>query len=207
LQRHPTSDVVDSISPFGGCSRLLEHYRQIGSALIVYERTMYASLFSTFGDSREFSPSVAFVPVEVLESYLDDLLDLGVADESLFIKRVRPSSRALATSCVWLAALCLGFFSVVTIVSAIPIPALLLGSFLAGLGSASYFLPRTRILRRFGFATIISREIASRRGHDKSALGGFATTLLMREFWRGREGGQTSRLPPHPARIAVRYYH
>ena len=168
---------------------------------------MYTALVSTFGDIRDFSPTVSFVPVEVLESYLDDLLDLGVSDEGLFIKKPRLPKRTLATWGVWLAALLVGALSLSAVVPSIPTPALLLASFLSGLASAFYFLPRTKILRRFGFATIISREIASRRGHDKGALGGFATTMLMREFWRGREGGRTAHLPPHPARIAVRYYH
>jgi hypothetical protein len=168
---------------------------------------MYGALVHPRGHSREFSHGVVFVPVEVLESYLDDLLDLGVSDESLFIKKPRPSTRALVLLCTAFATFLGAVYSIAVGPFEVPIPALLLVTFLAGIGSAFYFVPRTKILRRFGFATIVSREISARRGDDKTDLGGFATRLLIRDLWHGREGGRVSRLPPHPARIAVRYYH
>jgi len=192
---------------FAGCTRLLEHYRHTGLALLTYEGRMYGSLGPSSANSTEFSHGVAFVPVEVLESYLDDLLDLGVSDESLFIKKPRPSRRAVVLLAVCLLAL-LGAIISLTIGSVeVPIPALLLVTFLAGIGSTFYFLPRTKILRRFGFATVVSREIALRRGHDRTDLGGFATRLLIRDLWRVRQPGRPSHLPPHPARVVVRYYH
>jgi hypothetical protein len=168
---------------------------------------MYGAFVPTKAHSQEFSHGVAFVPVEVLESYLDDLLDLGVSDESLFIKKPRPAKRALA-----LLLLCLATFGGVLYSMAVgpfevPMPALLIVTFLAGIGSAFYFVPRTKVLRRFGFATIVSQEIAARRGHDRTDLGGFATRLLIRDLWNTREAGRSPHLPPHPARVAVRYYH
>lgn len=168
---------------------------------------MYGALVPTKAHSREFSHGVAFVPVEVLESHLDDLLDLGVSDESLFIKKPRPPKRALALLLICLATLTGVVYSMAVGPFEVPMPALLIVTFLAGIGSAFYFVPRTKILRRFGFATIVSQEIASRRGHDRTDLGGFATRLLIRDFWSGREGGRAQHLPPHPARIALRYYH
>ncbi len=195
------------ISAFGGCTRLLEHYRQTGAALLAYEGRMYGALVPTKSHSREFSHGVAFVPVEVLESYLDDLLDLGVSDESLFIKKPRPSKRALLLVGICLLTLLGALYSLTVGPFEVPMPALLLSTFLAGIGSAFYFVPRTKILRRFGFATIVSREIAARRGHDRTDLGGFATRLLIRDLWQAPRGGRASHLPPQPARVAIRYYH
>jgi hypothetical protein len=195
------------ISAFAGCTRLLEQYRHTGLALLNHEGWMYGALGPSSINSREFSHGVAFVPVEVLESYLDDLLDLGVSDESLFIKKPRPSKRAVALLAVCLLALLGAVFSLTVGSVEIPIPALLLVTFLAGIGSTFYFLPRTKILRRFGFATVVSREIAARRGHDRTDLGGFATRLLIRDLWRVRPSGRASHLPPHPARVVARYYH
>jgi hypothetical protein len=84
--------------------------------------------------------------------------------------------------------------------------ALILVTFLAGLGAALYFIPRMKVLRRFSFATVVSGEIARRRGHDRTNVGGFATRLLMRDLWQRGEA-QGSALPLHPARISARYYH
>jgi hypothetical protein len=156
---------------------------------------------------RDFRTSVSFVPVEVLESYLDDLLDLGVSDDSLFIRRPRTSRRALAL--LMLSAVTALYLVVTAEItpSAVSLPVVVTVAFLAGLGSALYFLPRSKVVRRFSFATVVSREIASRRGHDRTSVGDFATKLLSREFWVGRQGGRVGNMPPHPARVVLRQYH
>jgi len=84
--------------------------------------------------------------------------------------------------------------------------ALILVTFLSGLGAALYFIPRMKVLRRFSFATLVSGEITRRRGYDRTNVGGFATRLLMRDLWQRGEG-QGSAIPLHPARVAARYYH
>lgn len=193
-------------TPFGGCNRLLEQYQQTGRALLEYERRTCGALIPGQRYSREFGQSVAFVPVEVLESYLDDLLDVGVSDESLFIKKLQPAKRAIALSAVGLATFAVLALEVVNGATVASLTALILTTFLAGLGAALYFVPRMRVLRRFSFATVISGEIARRRGHDRTNVGGFATRLLMRELWQRGEA-QGAALPLHPARIVVRYYH
>ena len=141
-----------------------------------------------------------------MESYLDDLLDVGVSDESLFIKKLQPAKRALALSAVGLAAFALSAFEVLSGATVASLTALILVTFLAGLGAALYFIPRMKVLRRFSFATVVSGEIARRRGHDRTNVGGFATRLLMRDLWQRGEA-QNPALPLHPARIAARYYH
>ena len=198
----------DDRHPFAGCNRLLEQYQQIGRGLLAYEARVGGALIPVQRYVRDFSHSVAFVSVEVLESYLDDLLDIGVCDESLFIKKSRLSKRAFAL-------LILGVTAAATILwmgrgaeQQFSVPTLVMAAFLAGLGSALYFLPRTKVLRRFSFATLVSREIARRRGHDKTSMGDFATKLLSREFWIGRaSGSRVGNMPPAPARVVLRVIH
>ena len=203
-----TAPLHDSqlLSPFGGCNRLLEHYQQTGRALLGYERRICGALIPGQRHNREFGQSVAFVPVEVLESYLDDLLDVGVSDESLFIKKLQPAKRALALSAVGLAAFAVSAVEVMNGATIASLTALILVTFLAGLGAALYFIPRMKVLRRFSFATVVSGEIARRRGQDRTNVGGFATRLLMRDLWQRGEA-QGPALPLHPARISARYYH
>jgi hypothetical protein len=193
--------------PFGGCNRLLEQYQQIGRALLAYEQVLCGALIPAQRLVREFSAAVAFVPVEVLESYLDDLLDLGVTDESLFIKKPRPAKRAM----LLMATALIGLSGAVCVwegdLTAAVLPALLVTTFLAGIGSAMYFLPRTKVIRRFSLATVVSREVASRRGLDKTDMGSFATRFLRGDMWKLNDRSPGSALPPYPARAALRYYH
>lgn len=194
------------LTPFGGCNRLLEQYQQTGRALLEYERRTCGALIPGQRHNREFGQSVSFVPVEVLESYLDDLLDVGVTDESLFIKKLQPAKRALVLSAIGLAAFAVSAVEVLSGATLASLTALIVVTFFSGLGAALYFIPRMKVFRRFNFATVVSGEIARRRGHDRTNVGGFATRLLMRDLWqRGEARG--SALPPHPARLAVRYYH
>jgi hypothetical protein len=184
----------DDLSPFGGCAKLLSHYRQVGAALLRYETVVCGSLLPGQRYVREFGLAVAFVPVEVLESYLDDVLDLGVNDESLFISKTRPAKRAMFLVVLCLATISYLGYAAFTGESNTAWPLLTVVAFSAGIGSALYFLPRTKALRRFSFATVMSREIARRRGHDKTSIGDFATRLLHRELWGAKSVGRVAAL-------------
>jgi hypothetical protein len=86
-------------------------------------------------------------------------------------------------------------------------PALLAITFLAGIASTLYFLPRTKAIRRFSFATVVSREIGQRRGQDKGEVGNFASRLLMGDMWK-LNGYTTSRsIGAYSSRIGARYFH
>ena len=203
-----TAPLADDIlrSPFGGCNRLLEQYQQTGRALLDYERRLCGALIPGPRFSREFGHAVAFIPVEVLESYLDDLLDVGVSDDSLFISKLKPAKRALALIAIGVTALGASAFEVSGGATLASLTTLIIVTFFSGLGAAVYFIPRMKVIRRFSFATVVSGEIARRRGHDRTNVGGFATRLLMRDLWQRGEA-QGSSLPPHPARLAVRHFH
>jgi|694.fasta_scaffold110661_4 hypothetical protein len=202
-------------APFGGCVRLLDQYRQIGRSLLEFEEGVCGYLGSSKAHLAVFSTSVSFVPVEVLEGFLDDLLDLGVSDESLFIRKSRPALRAILLLVTCISALLLLTFNTSAFSESTALPLLLLVVFLAGLGSALYFIPRTKVLRRFNFATVVSREISQRRGIDKSDMGGFATRLLIREWWGVKGtmpapfGSLNSDMSPQPIpqRVVTRVIH
>jgi len=200
------SSEFDSQHPFGGCNRLLQQYQQIGKALLTYEQVLCGALIPAPRLVKEFSAGVSFVPVEVLESYLDDLLDLNVCDESLFIK-VRTAKRAMVLMATALVGLSGAFFVWQGELTAALLPALLVTTFLAGIGSAMYFLPRTKVIRRFSFATVLSREIASRRGIDKADMGSFAGRLLIGDVWKLHDRQSSQSMPPHPARVVAKYFH
>jgi len=194
------------VNPFGGCNRLLEQYQQVGRSLLDYEHRVCGAIIPGPRFSREFGHAVAFVPVEVLESYLDDLLDVGVSDEGLFIRKRKPAKRALALIVIGMATLGASAVEVLNGATLASLSALILVTFFAGLGAAFYFIPRMKVIRRYSFATVVSGEIARRRGHDRTNVGGFATRLLMRDLWQRGEG-QGPAIPLHPARIAAPYYH
>lgn len=165
---------------FGGCNRLLEQYQSTGAALLEYERNICRALIPGQRNSRDFGHAVAFVPVEVLESYLDDLLDVGVSDESLFIHRSQSSALVWTVSGVGAVALLAAVVQVMNDATLASIVLLILVTFFCGLGAALYLIPRMKVLRRFSFANIVSGEIARRRGFDRNndlrpniALAGF----------------------------------
>jgi hypothetical protein len=61
-----------------GVNKLLSQYQIIGQELLGVEDTGLVSGF------RE---GVSMIAVEVLESYLEDLLDLGISEEVLYLRR------------------------------------------------------------------------------------------------------------------------
>lgn len=154
--------------PFGGCNRLLGHYKTIGDELLQIE------VDGSIGSLRE---GVAFIPVEVLESYLEDLLDLGVKEETLYIKRDQYWLRSwqVLASGVGLA-LCSGLYAA-SAGSSIPTSfgvILMLG---LPFGLIFYFSPKAGLMRRMYFAQVLSAEISRRRGRDKD--GNLPTSRLI----------------------------
>lgn len=195
----------DSGSPFGGCVRLRDQYRQIGAALLDFEQEIYRDVLSGEALRRDFSHAVAFVPVEVLESYLDDLLDLRVSDESLsFCKRSVSLRLPFLLMIVGGATFCVTHVS-----ETLPLTVLLGVAFLAGVAATVAFLPHTRPVRRFGAAKVVANEISRRRGRYQNDGGSLATHNLLRELWRGRPlwqgrgGSAPHHLPPQPARVRL----
>lgn len=175
----------DDNCEFGGCFALAEHYRTVGSELVAYESRVgplrsvidlgrgYAGRISESSKSfKEFSQGVSFVPVEVLESYLEDILDLQVSDQKLSIIRYNKPIPP-------------GYFCLAGMGAA-----LALGGYCAGIGGGLllsmavtlfmalpfavvwYFVPHEGWVRRIGFAHVLSQEVRRRRGIHSENIGG-----------------------------------
>jgi len=175
---------------FGGCQNLLQHYRTIGSALATLEDKLGVKILITDVGQQHFSIEVSFILVEVLESYLEDLLEPDVSDESLFIKKSGPAIRGiffLALSFISLGATALSNLETKysTLSSPWELSMLVVILFLGGIGSALYFLPRTKVVRRFVFATLLSREIAQRRGSGGGRRESLYKLLFRSEYYVG----------------------
>jgi len=121
-----------------------------------------------------FEQGVVFVPVEYLESFLEDLLDLDVSEEDLFIigkKKLYASG--------WISLLGLAG-SLATGLYTVSLGASLLFSFALTVfialpfGILWHYAPRDRLSRRIRFARLLQSEVSRRRGDT----GPFVSTPL-----------------------------
>lgn len=158
--------------PFGGCNKLLFQYRAVGEALLAFERAYTLVGHLSPSTLRLFREGVAFVSLEVLESYLDDLLDPERSTEYLFIaRRDRVWQRSLVALAGLGGALTLGLHFASTGAS-------LFSSFALTVGLAApfavvwHYAPRESAVRRMGFAQILSHEISRRRGSSRDRRAG-----------------------------------
>lgn len=169
-----THDGVEGeLHPFGGCNKLAGQYRIIGRELLTFEQHSGLSSLTSPGKSETaFRQGISFIPVEVLESYFDDLLDIGQPDSILHIE-----SKSWIRRPGWMYVAVLGM-----------LVALLMGLYVASLGTSlpiafslavSLCIPFAAMLyiasnsasRRMRFAQLLSREIYRRRGiNDDSTL-------------------------------------
>jgi hypothetical protein len=161
-----TSGINSGGHPYLRSGKLVGEYRVIGAELLRYESGTRSYGYQSFSAFSGFREGVAFLSVEVLESYLEDLLDIDISDDALFIRlkgfRVRSTHWALAGL---LGAVTVGLYAAsggaslllslgVTITLAFPF------------AIVWHFAPRDGLTRRVGFAQILSHEIARRRGGD-----------------------------------------
>ncbi len=148
------------IHPFGGCNRLLGHYQTVGTELIKIESR---------GGIGSFREGVSFVPVEVLESYLEDLLDLGVKEETLFINRDFVWYRSRQLLAVGLGvALGVGLYAAST-GATLAVSSGLAAVLCVPLAVLFHGAPKIGLVRRMSFAQILSGEISRRRGRDRDS--------------------------------------
>lgn len=153
----PETETCDK-HPFGGCNRLLSHYQTVGEELLCVESR---------GGIGSFREGVAFVPVEVLESYLEDLLDLGVKEETLYIHRESHWFRSWQILVLGLmVALGAGLYAAsigASLLVSFGLTALLSVPF----GFFFHLTPKIGLIRRMSFAQVLSAEISRRRGRDR----------------------------------------
>jgi len=155
---------------------LSAHYEMIGRALVNWEKSRASHGQSEAVLCETFREEVVFVPVEVLESYLEDLLATEVSESSLYIKRSQLGfgPKKFCSNRLWpkvcaglgvLVAMTIGLFAAsigaslvysmaVTLICSLPFVSLW------------YFAPQATLTRRMTFAQVVSHEIARRRGVD-----------------------------------------
>ncbi len=143
---------------------LSNHYRVIGNELLLIERAHGPFRYRSGGVSTQFRENMTCVSTQILESYLDDLLDREISEERLFIE----NRRAIVGHFVLpLIGVLLG---VVSGLYASSLGAPLIISFCLAIAMVLpsigmlYFAPRGGLMRRMAFAQIVSHEILRRRG-------------------------------------------
>ena len=172
-----SSSQSSSVSLFGGCTRLGSQYREIGIALLCYEaqvgtvRSVIAMGKPNAGGALEqsesyqtFARAVSFVPVEVLESYLEDLLNYTIPESRLAIADTHSPLRAtLITLGGMIFAVGLGGYA--SWIGAGLALALSITIFMAvPFAIHWYFLPKESFVRRLVFGHVLTHEIGRRRG-------------------------------------------
>ncbi|MCB0335548.1 MAG: hypothetical protein KDD62_04560 [Bdellovibrionales bacterium] len=168
------------------CSSLSRDYATIGRELLEYEASSLGPQLAF----RNFREGVVFVSIAVLETYLEDLLDSDVLEERLYIGDVKPSSFRQNMTLGLLAsfAVCVGlslFFNLLPVLA---------GAALLGIGSlVTYYIcfisPKGKLVRRMGFAKVVSKEISRRRGIDDQ---GRRPAKQILEDWFSRASGTGS---------------
>lgn len=167
---------VEQPHGFGGCNALRSHYQRIGDELCAIDSGL--SRYGLRRDYQNFRVGVATVPVEVLESYCEDLLDIEVPEERLCINRRNLGLFFQMLAIVGLAAAFgWGLWSVAR--GASLIVSFVMTFFMsAPFAILWHFSPRMQLMRRIGFARIISQEIFRRRGGERGDATHVTTSVL-----------------------------
>ncbi|MCB0331886.1 MAG: hypothetical protein KDD55_00235 [Bdellovibrionales bacterium] len=168
---------------FGGCPRLEEQYRTIGKALEQFEKTNGRFRTPSPSSVKEFRQSLVFIPVEVLQSYLDDLLNLDVKPEQLFI-----THDAFGSRIAWVALFGMGLAVGLGLFAASGGATLLLSFALTVCIACPFAVlwhlsPREATVRRMRFAQLLSHEISKRRGGGKGTMTPTSSRLVFEGLW------------------------
>jgi hypothetical protein len=162
-------------------------YQSIGQSLLAYEQKakhITSDINFAFTELRE---NLAFIQVEVLESYLEDLLNPKVSDEALCIARKRTKFyRFIFDILVIVTALSAGLLFIEYGYSKYTAFLAIFCSFLP-----FYFLSKYSpflITRRMSLARALSKEISRRRGRDDDD--NTRTKIAIKDFFiRSNAGG------------------
>ena len=177
-------------------------YRTIGLELMRYESGTSAYGYQSFSAFTHFREGVSFIQVEVLESYLEDLLDLEITEDTLFIRlagfRVRSIHWSLAGL---LGALTIGLYAASRGAS-LPLSFGLTVALALPFAAMWHFAPRDGLARRLGFAQLLSHEIARRRGGDSERPTTLSPVALLEKLVAHRNPS-AARIGCHPSRREV----
>jgi len=154
-----------------GCNNLLNQYSLIGMELLRYENSSKNLMPVPESGILAFRQGVCCVPVEVLESYLEDLLDIEATDESLFIIPEKTNRLSSIITITGLLIAALISFAVAQSAGSLISAFVLMFMLSAPLGVLIlHYGPKHRALRRIKFARVVSLEIARRRGRGRGAV-------------------------------------
>lgn len=178
--------------PYGGCRRLRNQYSDIGQALLGCEQ-----LPRTRGVDRNedliklFQQEMVFIPTEVLEAYLDDLLNLVKTEKELYITpekscMVRRKTCGVIAAII-VAAVFLGVWMDGYLAMALPV-AVALGAIFS---LVWIVVPYSSMSRRIKFAQIVSQEVTRRRGDSRTSRGRrLSTRQVFEQLLSGSESEQ-----------------
>lgn len=165
-----TKDKQYSNQGFVRNEQLCRHYHSVGTALISYEKE--APILLRNINKRAMANlrvALSFLPDSILDSFLEDLLDLSVSDKDLFIAISGFSLRRLLVALpfaglltsvgvgFYLSTLDLPYSFCVAAIVILSIPFALLWE----------WVPRSTNRRLF-FARLIAAELSNRKGHRVS---------------------------------------
>lgn len=118
---------------------------------------------------REFRIEITTISRELLRSYLNDLLDLTIPEERLFIRKFGVGWWP-ALIAAWGMSIVL-FFSALSLMHGAPLllTSLVSAALLFPFATLWYFVPRARLTRRMRFAKVVSEEIERRYGRGNTS--------------------------------------
>jgi predicted neutral ceramidase superfamily lipid hydrolase len=155
---------------FGPDGSLAQQYQLIGRELVRIEQSSFVRGIRSEPMVRNLRQALAFIAVEVLESYLEDLLDLEVSEEKLFINRPTLTVRTFAVCSMGVVlALIVGLFAArsgASLLLAFSLTVLLALPFAV----IWHYVPKTTLMRRMLYAQALSQVIAQRRGGDGRSI-------------------------------------
>lgn len=180
-----SEQAAERCAPFGGCTLLQRQYQTVGQQLIRFERGAGSYGYASLNAFKEFREGVSFIPVEVLESYLEDLLDLEVPLDRLALREGRFRFRLTygATAVAGLLASLMAGLYVASIGASLLLSLALSMSFAFPFAAIWHFSPRVGAARRMALAQVVSHEISRRRGGDRDTApdsSRFALSKLLR---------------------------
>lgn len=157
----------NNIVYFPGSAKLRNHYSSIGKSLLNYEQKL-----GGYGHSAKlqesFQRGVVLVPVELLEAYHNDLLDIDCDDTTLSIARSLWKVPTIYLALLGLMGANITGLSMASYGTALPV-ALAVTLSLSLPFVFLWYVSHDRTTRRLRFAKIVGAEISRRRGGDHPA--------------------------------------
>ena len=188
LLKRENKENAPKLHPFGGCNTLLSQYNIIGTALTDCEK-----LTNRFHNNsqiyKKFHETVFFIPVEVLESYREDLLDIDITESKLFINQKSITDKfssyfnltSLSFLLLFIISLSFGIYNLFqsgSVFTSLIISSVVLLPYIFFID----LVPNNKIIRRVRMSKIIMQEINSRKGSKNTKVNNGKFELFISEI-------------------------